>query len=316
MSVYTPVNKEDLQLLSGLYELGEVRRLQGIEAGVQNTNYFLYADRGDYVLTIFETIDHQQVERTMQFMHFLATHDVPSSDPLVSGNGSYVETLHHKPLAIVNRVAGTSIHVADDEQLKSLAHAVAKWHIAVKHYPERWPTRFDRQWRRQTAQQILPHLAPAQRELLNTALILGDNLDCAAIPQGIIHSDLFRDNALFQANTVSGIIDLYDIYYGPLIYDIAVIINDWCLDQSGLPNAAKARYFLRHYQTLRILDTNEIELLPDMLTMAALRFWLSRLHSEIFPKAGELALRKDPTEFENLLRYWSTVQENPACSKK
>ena len=314
MSVYTPVDNNDVESLSRLYPLGRVRQLEGIEAGVQNTNYFLYAQTGDYVLTVFETIDHRQVERSMRFMHYLSLHDVPSSDPLVSINGNYVETLHNKPVAIVKRVVGASSEKASDDQLQSLAQAVATWHIAVQHYDERWDTRFDGIWQRDTAQLVLPQLESGQRELLTRQLQNSRQISCESLPCGIIHSDLFRDNALFEGSKVTAIIDLYDIYYGSFIYDIAVIINDWCQDDAGLVNLSRARQFIRYYQQQRVLNDDEIRLLPMMLKAAALRFWLSRLHALMYPKSGSLALCKDPKEFERLLRFWLATCENPALS--
>jgi len=311
MSVYTPVDHSDLVRLSQLYDLGVVQRLEGIEAGVQNTNYFLYSQKGDFVLTIFETIDHRQVEQTMRFMHFLSLHGIPSSDPLGSCHGNYVETLREKPVAIVRRVSGHSIKSADEEQLQSLAATLAKWHLLVQQYDERWDTRFDTAWRRDTAGKVWPYLDKSQQDMLRRAMQGADSIDVSELAHGVIHADLFRDNALFVGKSLSGIIDLYDIYYGPLIYDIAVLINDWCRGRDELPDLERVRFFIHCYQKYRLLSAAEITVFPLMLKNAALRFWLSRLFSEVFPLHGELALRKNASEFEHLLRFWEDVNENP-----
>ena len=312
MSVYTAVDQQALRRLERLYPLGNIRNFEGIREGVQNTNYFIYAQNGDYVLTIFESINRAQVERSMEFMHFLATHELPSSDPLPSVNGHYVEDFNGKPMAIVKRVAGTSVEVADEQQLQSLAHALAKWHIAVQHYAQRWPTRFDHAWRLTTAQRVLTQLDAQQQHLLQQQLALAQNGAYERLPHGIIHADLFRDNALFEGHRVAGIIDLYDIHYGPLLFDIAIIINDWCLDTDGYPDHQRARHFLRGYHHVRCLNASEIELLPAMLQKAALRFWLSRLQDELFPKQASLAAQKNPREFETILRFWADTSSNPA----
>jgi len=315
MSVYTPVNKDDLQTLADLYEFGQVRGVEGIEAGAQNTNYFLYTDRDDYVLTIVENIDRTQVQRAMQFMHFLSQNAVPSSDPLLSRSGRYVETLHFKPVVVVKRVRGHSVEHPSADQLRSLAEVMARWHLAVLHYSESWPSRFDQAWRQSSAQQVLPRLSPRQRELLTQEMAASDfiekKLAAANIPQGIIHSDVFRDNVLYQGSSVAGVIDLYDIHYGPFVYDMAILINDWCRSQQGRPDEEKLHYFLHHYQIYRKLTPIEIDVLPEMLKKAALRFWLARTHSYCFPKQGQLALRKDPQEYEDLLRYWKSLHKSP-----
>jgi len=315
MSVYTSVTQRDLDHLEQFYPLGKVLDLQGIEAGVQNTNYFLSAEQGEFVLTLFETIKRDEVARTMRFMHFLAMHDIPSSDPLASRDGHYVESLRDKPVAIVKRVSGLSINDPNEIQLQSLATALAKWHNAVQSFEGRWNSRFDANWRQQTAHDLIKHLDAGQRSLLQRQLQECQTLALDELPHGMIHSDLFRDNSLFIGNNLSAIIDLYDIYYGPYIYDIAVIINDWCRDQQGLPQLSRARHFINAYQQQRPLNTLEIKCMPALLRLAALRFWLSRLHALHYPNSGELALRKDPEEFQRLLHFWQTVEENPASRK-
>ena len=59
------------------------------------------------------------------------------------------------------------------------------------------------------------------------------------LPNGMIHSDLFRDNVLARGDKVTGIIDYYYSFNGPLIYELAVIINDWCVNKDGAINLVK-----------------------------------------------------------------------------
>lgn len=304
MSVYTPVNNNDLQWINSRYELGEIHKIEGILAGIQNSNYFLYASRGEFVLTVFEDIDHLEAERCMRLMHFLAEHAVPSSDPLPNRDGAYVEDFHGKPLALVKRVAGHSVLTPNNAQLRSIAHALGKWHVAASDYPERWPPRYDANWRQQAAQQVMPHLTSAQAGMLQSQLEQISALASQKLPHGIIHSDLFRDNCLFCGDKVSGIIDIYDANYAPLLYDLAVLINDWCCDESHRPDLEKARFVIACYQEVRHLTADEIANLLPMLRMAATRFWLSRLQATVKPKDGELALQKNPEEFESILIFW------------
>ena len=48
------------QLLSDL-GLGQLTQLRGIEGGIENTNYFASTDQGEYVLTLFERLTHDQL---------------------------------------------------------------------------------------------------------------------------------------------------------------------------------------------------------------------------------------------------------------
>jgi homoserine kinase type II len=49
----------------------------------------------------------------------------------------------------------------------------------------------------------------------------------------------------------------------------------------------------------------EIEALPLMLRLAALRFWLSRLYDKTFPFTGELTYIKCPDAFRDMHRLRS-----------
>ena len=97
------------------------------------------------------------------------------------------------------------------------------------------------------------------------------------LPKGFIHGDLFCDNAMFDGNQLTGIIDFYNACNGVFIFDLAITLNDWCSDNSGRLNYKKARELLSNYQVLRPLTCDEISVWDQALETAALRFWMLRL---------------------------------------
>ena len=117
-----------------------------------------------------------------------------------------------------------------------------------------------------------------------------------------IHSDLFRDNVLANNNKITGIIDYYYSFNGPLIYELAVIVNDWCVNKNGSINATKYHSFINSYNSVRTITKKEIKLMNNAMIAAGLRFYLSRLVDMIFPKVGEITHIKDPSTFENILK--------------
>ena len=100
---------------------------------------------------------------------------------------------------------------------------------------------------------------------------------------------------------MTGIIDYYYSFTGPLIYELAVIINDWCVNKDGTVNEIKRRALLDSYNLTREMTVYENKQLNNAMIAASLRFYLSRLVDMIFPKVGAITHIKDPSIFENIL---------------
>lgn len=121
-----------------------------------------------------------------------------------------------------------------------------------------------------------------------------------ALPRANLHADLFRDNVLFEGTHLTGLIDFYNACSGPMLYDLAIALNDWCSRENGQLDAVRARALLGAYAGLRPFTAVESKLWATMLRIACVRFWLSRLiAAETF--AGQDVLIHDPAEFERRL---------------
>jgi homoserine kinase type II len=148
-------------------------------------------------------------------------------------------------------------------------------------------------------------LIESEREMLDGEVHFQKEKRHADLPCGVIHADLFRDNALWDGEkgreNFSGIIDFYYSCDDVLLYDLAVSANDWCINEDFSLNKEKVVALLSNYNTFRPLTQNEQQYWPAMLRAGALRFWLSRLYDIHFPRAGELVQTKDPDEFKAIL---------------
>jgi homoserine kinase type II len=158
---------------------------------------------------------------------------------------------------------------------------------------------------------VLPHLQAPTALLLSRELAFQGQVaaspDAAALPRGPIHADLFRDNAMFDETAgedrLCGFFDFYFAGTDALLFDVAVCLNDWCIDHaSGRLVDALAHPFLEAYRQARPLAPVEVSLLPAMLRAAAFRFWLSRLWDWHLPRAAAMLQPKDPAHFERVLR--------------
>jgi len=104
MAVFTEVSESKAQELLTQLQLGDLVELQGIQGGIENTNYFLTSSVGTYVLTLFERLTHQQLPFYLHLMKHLAHHGIPVPDPVANSDGDILLTLEGKPSAVVNRL--------------------------------------------------------------------------------------------------------------------------------------------------------------------------------------------------------------------
>lgn len=302
MSVYTRVEPPQLKEFLLSYPLGELVTYSGVSAGIENTNYFVTTTEGEFVLTLFESTPYQHLPYFLDLMAFLAEHGVPSAHPLADKQGRYLTALCGKPAALVRRLKGSDVREPGAAHCAALGKALGHMHRVGIPFSGRRDNDRGPAWRESTARKVLPCLNPEDAALLREELRYQKQNPCKELPQGVIHADLFRDNALFVGSELTGIIDFYYACNDALLYDVAVTVNDWCSDASGALDAPRLGHLLDAYVRERPFDAAEHAAWPVMLRAAALRFWLSRLHDLHFPRQGEITHTKDPAVFKRILR--------------
>jgi len=317
MAVFTPVTEDQARTLLQDYQLGELHRLVGIPAGIENTNYFLDTDRGRFVLTIFEVITAQQLPFYVDLMHQLASRGVPVPMPQARNDQSLITELHGKPAIIVTRLSGQWVRHPSTVHCELAAKTMAQLHQAGTGLDSVQPNLRGFEWWQETAPKLIQYLTDSQRTLLNQALAeqadLRKNKRFDTLPVGPAHCDYFRDNVLFAGSDdqplMGGVIDFYFAGCDHWLFDIAVAVNDWCIEHDTgalLPDHVNA--WITAYQTIRPLTHDERQLWPYMLRAAALRFWLSRLYDFNIPRVAQTLTPHDPTHFERILRLRMTQQ--------
>jgi homoserine kinase type II len=152
---------------------------------------------------------------------------------------------------------------------------------------------------------VRPFITAEQNELLASELKFLTGFAKARLPRGAIHGDLFCDNVLFVGDRVSGIIDFGFAATDALAYDLAITVNDWCVDKGGsgalVPELVLA--LAGAYDAVRPLTATSVRSGPRCCARPRLRFWLSRLYDLYLPRPGELVHAHDPAHFERILRH-------------
>lgn len=303
MSVFTKVTHPELLEFLQQYPVGDVVGFQGIGEGVENTNYFVDTEDGRWVLTLFERLNYDDLPFFLGLMEHLAAHGFPSAAPLHTHDGRSLMTLNGKPAALVRRLTGQSVLFPRLAQCRAAGEVLGQLHRIAASFKGTAENARGAAWRTQTAQELLPHLADDARALIESELRAQSSLRLDALPQGIIHADLFRDNVLFVDDRLTGVIDFYYACRDSLLYDLAITVNDWCFDPHGQLNLSRARAMIGAYSAERQPDAQESAAWRLVLRAAALRFYLSRLQDWVYPREGGLVHVKDPDAYRRILEF-------------
>ena len=302
MSVYTTITEPQLQTFLQDYDLGQLVEFEGISEGIENTNYFVTTDNGEYVLTIFETLTKKELPFYIELMAFLNEHNIPSAHPVKNRQHSYLGELNNKPAILMQRLHGKSVENPTIDQCASIGSVLADLHLRGKTFSMVHNNTRGTHWRNATGKQLLPRLSDEDAALMKHELETYATQRLNDLPRGVIHADLFRDNVLFDGDCLTGLLDFYNACNDSFLYDIAITVNDWCVTDSWELDFERTRAFCQYYQMERKLSTAELNAWPLMLRIAAMRFWLSRLLSQFNPIRGELTFQKNPDEFKNIIQ--------------
>ncbi|MFN4360377.1 MAG: homoserine kinase [Hylemonella sp.] len=311
MAVFTEVSHDEASALLHSLNLGTLQELRGIQGGIENTNYFATTDqdgeKAEYVLTLFERLSFEQLPFYLHLMKHLAARGIPVPDPAANRDGDILHTVCGKPAAVVNRLRGKSELSPQAAHCAAVGAMLARMHLAGRDYERRQPNLRGLPWWNKTVPLVLPHLDAAQATLLRGELAyqnhIAESAAYVALPRGAIHADLFRDNVMFEGETLTGFFDFYFAGIDTFLFDIAVCLNDWCIDlPTGEADLARSTAFVQAYSAVRPLTAAERQLLPALLRAGALRFWISRLWDFHLPREASLLQPHDPTHFERVLR--------------
>jgi homoserine kinase type II len=311
MAVFTEVSFDEAGEFVRRLDIGQLSALRGIPSGIENTNYFVSTDRGEWVLTLFERLSAEQLPFYLHLMRHLARKGLPVPEPRADASGQILHRLCGKPATLIDRLRGRHQLAPDAHHCAQLGELLARMHLAGLDFGMHQPNLRGLAWWVETVPQVLPFVDDAQRELLGAELAFQQALAAspayAALPRGPVHADLFRDNAMFDGlpgrECLSGVYDFYFAGVDTFAFDLAVCLNDWCVDlDSGRAVDERAQALVAAYARVRPLTGAECRLLPAMLRAAALRFWLSRLWDLHLPRDARLLQPHDPAHFERVLR--------------
>ncbi len=307
MSVYTEISKIQLDTFLQAYTLGELINFQGIEAGIENTNYYLKTTTGEYVLTLFETLKAKKIPFFLDLIKHLTTQNIACASIQQNTAGNAISTLAKKPAVLFKYLTGSSITTPKIADCAIIGQQLAQLHLATEDFPQKINNSMDLNWFIKISKKLQPHLTDQENLLIQQQLQLQKLFPLKQLPKGIIHGDLFPDNVLFSKNKISGILDFYLACHDSYVLDLAITVNAWSYN-NGVFEIAKANTLIKSYQQHRPLNRMEKNSWSTVLQIAATRFWLARLENQFFPRDATLTINKDPEDYKEILIHHLNIQ--------
>ena len=195
--------------------------------GVSDSVYFL----GDeYILKYYEDSNKDEIENEIKLLDILSHLAVPKVVDKLYINSKFV--------LIYSRIFGESIYNPSVDNIKEIAIFLREFHQATKNISNNNIKLFkkDRLLEIITKYEYTP-LLDFYRKI---EIDLRDD--------GIIHGDLFVDNAKFLDNRIGGVYDFSDACVGDFYFDLAVVAISWCYDKVNI-NHQKIQTLLKYYKS-------------------------------------------------------------------
>lgn len=307
MAVFTSVTLEDLAPWMTQFPLGKALNIRGIASGIENSNFFIDTEQGEYVLTIFENLNFEQLPFYLKLMRHLADRGVLVPAPIANADGELCVSLHGKPAAIVSKLNGSSQMEPQPVHCAEVGTMLARMHLAGRDFTIHQANLRSLDWWQLTVPTVLGFLSAENRQLMQDEIAFQSAFAFTptykALVTGPVHADLFRNNVMFDGEQLTGFFDFYFAGCDTWLFDVAVTINDWCIDvASGELDMARVQAMLNAYHVVRPFTAEESQAWQAMLRAAAFRFWLSRVYDFYQPRDAEMLTPHDPAHFERILR--------------
>ena len=299
MAFYTALDERELDTFRLGFNIEPVASYTGASDGIENTTYFLTAGSRRFVLTLFEDISMSELPFFIGLMQWLDQCGLPVACPLQDSSGVTLHVLSGKPALLFPCLPGRHPSPVTLAQCIAVGTCLGRMHASTQAYPEQKPNSRSTAWMEGARSQLRDLLCDEDIALLDSQIHNSQWLRLqAGLPVGVIHGDLFHDNALFEGEHLTGIIDFYNACTDVLLLDLAIVVNDWCVEPSGGLNGHLMAALVAAYQGERPLEEKEKQSWQQVLQLAASRFWLSRLLAEKLPsKHGVVHSHKPSAEY-------------------
>jgi len=308
MAVFTKLSKTEIEKYLGLYDIGNLDHHSEIIEGIENTNYKIICNGTPYILTIFEKrVNEDDLPFFINLKLYLNQNNFKCPRPIQNRNGEIINSIKNKKAVIISFIEGNKIDKPNINECNEIGKMLGKLHNLTINFNESRQNSLDiKEWKN-----LLSKCTKNEDKKFDIVLKEVENeIDFLEsvwpknIPSGVVHADLFKDNVFFKDEKITGVIDFYFSCYHFFLYDISIVINDWCFDSNGkIFNYEYYKAILNGYNEHKKITQHEIDSFNIILRSAAVRILVTRLHDYIFHPKDAIVLKKDPYQYYNILKW-------------
>ena len=107
MAVYTRLDEEDVREILSKYSLGELEKFEGIEEGIENSNFLISVNKKKYILTIYEKrVKESDLPFFSELMVSLNKSSFKCPRPILNNYKKTITEYKEKKLMIVSFIEG------------------------------------------------------------------------------------------------------------------------------------------------------------------------------------------------------------------
>ncbi len=311
MAVFTKINQQEIEKFINNYDIGILEKYTEIIEGIENTNYKLICDGRPYILTIFEKrVKEKDLPFYMHLKLFLNNNNFKCPKPIRNKDEKIINKIKDKNAVIVSFIEGSKIEIPSDKECYEVGKMLGDLHLISKNFE----MKKENDLSFLELKKIFKKSMNAKREefediynILNIEIDFLEKSLPKELPSGIIHADLFKDNIFFNKSKITGVIDFYFSCYHYFLYDISIVINDWCFENTGKKfNYNFFNSVIEGYNIFRKFEKKEIDAFNIILRIATIRILITRLHDYIFHPDDAVLVKKNPYEYLNILKWHQT----------
>ena len=305
MGVFTKIFQNEINFIQKKYKI-KILEIKNIKNGILNSNFYIETKNKKYILRIYEA--NRTIDEELQELILLdkISSFIPVSRAIENIDNEYISIFNNKKFALFEYVEGSSIEEIDTHIIREIAMNLGKLHsfskdISFEKYNRK--SRIDFEFYYNEIKKLNFDFK-FKNELLN----LADEIikyDFSILPSGVIHGDIFPDNVLLdEYNNIKVIFDFNESYYGPFIFDIAIVINFWIKINNFdfFTENNFIRDFLNYYSKYRKITKEELKLLDVACKKIALSFIFLRIYKEKIDSSYRKALSIEEKSYLDLIK--------------